>query len=352
MNPTTIYKVNNGKIIFCGSFEEYTYGNILTCSKFMIEQVNILNKALFSDTSVLICGEPGTGKELYAEYLHKNSCRIKKTYFRFNCATTPIASYEEELFGNNINSFSNTNITGNGIFKISNGGTVLLDEISKIPIEIQSKLLNLLRHKSNNHQKSTETDFRIISTTNQNLRELVKENLFLEELYYMLSTIEIKLLPLRERPEDIALFSLFFLEESNKKHHTQRYFGPDVFNALINYSWPKNIMELKQVIERMVLISPQDVMNSVKLLERYMKSNALLNNNSRNFQDLPKSVSIDTEEKRTLKEMVTEYELYIIKQYIKKYGSLRKAAYALGTAPSAISRKLSIAKESQSKKKR
>lgn len=352
MNPNKIYKVNNGKVIFLKTFNEYAYKNILTCNNLMIEQVKILDGVLSSDTSVLICGESGVGKNRYAEYLHQNSYRLKKQYICFNCATTPIASYEKELFGNSINSISNTHISDKGIFEMVNGGTILLDEISKIPLEIQSKLLNILKYKFKKSQQNIETNFRIISTTTQNIQELIQKKLFLEDLYYLLATKEVNLLPLRERPEDIALFSLFFLEESNKKHYVQRYFGPDVFNALINYSWPNNITELKQVIERMVLISPKDEMNNVILLERYMKPNILLNKKSGNSQNSPQFESIDIEEKRTLKEMVAEYEFLIIKQSIEKYGSLRKAAYALNTAPSAISRKLSIAKQSQTKKRR
>lgn len=350
MDPNKLYKVNNGKVIFLKTFNEYAYKNILTCNSFMIEQVSKLDKVLSSDTSVLICGESGVGKNRYAEYLHQNSYRLKKQYICFNCATTPIATYEKELFGNSINSISN--IPDKGIFKMADEGTILLDEISKIPLEIQSKLLNILKNKFKKPRQSIETNFRIISTTTQDIQKLIQKRLFLGDLYSLLATKEVNLLPLRERPEDIALFSLFFLEESNKKHNVQRYFGPDVFNALINYSWPNNITELKQVIERMVLISPKDGINNVNLLERYMKPNVLLNKESGSLHNTPHFESIDFGEKRTLKEMVAEYEFLIIKQSIEKYGSLRKAAYALNTAPSAISRKLSIAKQYQTNKKR
>ena len=211
MKPTPLYKINNGKIIFCGSFDEYTYGKILTCNKYMIEQIHVLNKALLSDKPVLICGEPGTGKELYAEYIHQNSPRAKNSYLRFNCATTPIILYEKELFGNNER--SNIDAGDNGIFNTSIGGTVLLDEVSKIPIEIQKKLLDFLK------QKNSLTNFRIVSITNQDLQEFVKKNLFLNELYHLLGKVKIKLLPLRERPEDIELVFIFL--KSNKKHHAQ-----------------------------------------------------------------------------------------------------------------------------------
>ncbi len=216
------------------------------------------------DTSVLIEGETGTGKELLAVAIHKLSHRKNKPFIKVNCANFPATLMESELFGHEKGAFTGADKKKIGWFELANGGTLFLDEIGELPLDLQTKLLQVLQtgdfHRVGG-TKNIKVDVRIIAATNRKLDEMVKENKFRADLYYRLSVYPITVSPLRERTSDISLLTRFFVKKFNKKlgKNVQRI-PSGVIRQLEKYPWPGNIRELQNVIERAVILSPGDTL--------------------------------------------------------------------------------------------
>lgn len=228
----------------------------------MQEIYSVARAVAGTDGSVLLLGESGVGKEVIARYIHKNSPRSSNVFIPVNCAAIPPNLFESEFFGYTKGAFTGALKEGKaGLFEMANGGTLFLDEVGELPLDIQSKLLRVLedgevRRLGSNTE--SHVDVRIISATNRNLRQMVDEHLFRLDLYYRLSIIPISIPPLRERREDILALSEQFLNEFNRKYGTDKPFSGDLKQMLLNYSWPGNIRELRNVIERLVIISRSD----------------------------------------------------------------------------------------------
>ena len=211
-----------------------------------------------TETTVLITGESGTGKELLASAVHANSARKNRPLIKINCATLPKDLIESELFGHKKGAFTGAITDKAGKFTLADGGTIFLDEIGELPLELQPKLLRVLQEGEYDELGGTKTikvDVRIIAATNRDLKEMIREGKFREDLYYRLNVFPIHNIPLRARKDDIPLLAQFFLEKySSKAGKTFKRLSKDTIDALMNYNFPGNIRELENMIERAVIV--------------------------------------------------------------------------------------------------
>lgn len=223
-----------------------------------------------TDSTVLIIGETGTGKELLAKYIHKNSPRAKGPFIAMNCGAIPKDLAESEFFGYEKGAYTGaTEKFKQGRFELANHGTIFLDEISELSMELQVKLLRVLQERRYfrlGGSKEITVDVRIIASTNRVLEELIEQGKFREDLYYRLNVARLELPPLRERGDDIMLLASAFVKEFNKKFGKNvSGFTPEAVNILRNYQWKGNIRELRNVIERVVLLEAEDVITKEAL---------------------------------------------------------------------------------------
>jgi PAS domain S-box-containing protein len=233
---------------------QYSFDTMIGCSKKFMEMKALAQKAAVSDFSVLITGETGTGKEVFANAIHQASERRHKPFIRINCAAIPGELMEAELFGYEEGSFTGARKGGKkGKFELANGGTVFLDEVGDMPLAMQAKLLRALQEKEVEKvggYHPVPIDVRVIAATNQNLEERIKSKTFRPDLFYRLNVIQVRIPPLRERPEDIPLFVEYFLDDLKERYGKEVAMSPEAARLLAAYAWPGNIRELKNVIER------------------------------------------------------------------------------------------------------
>ncbi|MBV6738133.1 sigma-54 interaction domain-containing protein [Priestia megaterium] len=212
-----------------------------------------------TDSTILIQGESGTGKGVLAHFIQQISKRKSEPFLTINCAAIPEDLLESELFGYSKGAFTGANKTGKpGLIEVADGGTVFLDEVGEIPLALQAKILQVIQDKQFIPIGSSEmkkVDVRIIAATNQNLIEMINNKLFREDLFYRLNVIDVQLPPLRERKEDIIPLTYNFLYKFNKKYNENKVISEDCLNTLIHYSWPGNVRQLENLIERLVVIS-------------------------------------------------------------------------------------------------
>jgi DNA-binding NtrC family response regulator len=222
--------------------------------------IETIRTAAPSNASVLIEGESGTGKELIAEAFHTQSQRASGPFIRINCAAIPHELIESELFGYKKGAFTGADHDKRGLIEAARDGTLLLDEIAEMPTHLQTKLLRVLQERKLRRlgdEKEIEVSFRLISATNRNILELLEEGTLRKDLYFRISTIKIKVPPLRERLDDVPLMAKRFLHRFSEQYDKKiRDISPDTVLRLIRYDWPGNIRELESVIERAVLFCP------------------------------------------------------------------------------------------------
>lgn len=306
-------------------------GTIVANSKAFTQVVELARRvATFDGATVLILGESGTGKEVISELIVNTSPRKDKPYLQINCGAIPENLIESELFGYEKGAFTGADAKGRkGLFEAANGGTVFLDEIGDLPLHMQVKLLRVLQQKRIVRVGGTETvnlDVRIIAATNKDLKQMVKEGRFREDLYYRLNVVPIKIPPLRDRKEDILPLVNHFLTVANRKYHTNKSIYSDTIDVLESYSWPGNVRELENLMENLVITTPGDIIRRENLSERLQFSTE-----DRGFTEDTGVI--------TLKETVERAEYMAIQKAIRQCGSIRKAAVALGVDPSTIVRK-------------
>ena len=306
-------------------------GTIVANSKAFTQVVELARRAAtFDGATVLILGESGTGKEVISELIVNTSPRKDKPYLQINCGAIPENLIESELFGYEKGAFTGADAKGRkGLFEAANGGTVFLDEIGDLPLHMQVKLLRVLQQRRIVRVGGTETvnlDVRIIAATNKDLKQMVNEGRFREDLYYRLNVVPIEIPPLRDRKEDILPLVNHFLTVANRKYHTNKSISSDTIDVLESYSWPGNVRELENLMENLVITTPGDIIRRENLSERLKFSTE-----NRGFTE-------DTEV-ITLKETVERAEYMAIQKAIRQCGSIRKAAVALGVDPSTIVRK-------------
>ena len=230
-----------------------------------------------TDSTVLIYGETGTGKELVARAIHNLSARKSGAFVKLNCSAIPTGLLESELFGHERGAFTGAIAQRQGRFELAHSGTIFLDEIGEIPLEVQPKLLRVLQEREFERLGGTRTihtNARLVAATNRDLREMVKEREFRSDLYYRLNVFPIRVPALRERPEDIPLLAWHFVQEfSRRTGRAIETIPSKTMNALIRYDWPGNIRELQNVIERAVIVSKGPVL-TVDLAELEIDNDA------------------------------------------------------------------------------
>lgn len=224
------------------------------------------------DATALIVGETGTGKELLARAIHDGGPRRAAPFVAVNCSALPERLVESELFGHERGAFTDAHVAKPGLFEVADGGTLFLDEVGTLPLETQAKLLRVLDDKSIRRvggTKSRTVDVRILAATNENLEHAVKHGTFRSDLYFRLSVIVLELPPLRERGEDTILISAALLESLARQHGLPvPSLTPEVRQALRSYHWPGNIRELKNAVERALLLSPPGEVRPSELVPR------------------------------------------------------------------------------------
>lgn len=239
-----------------------------------------IKKVSDSDVSILLTGESGVGKTLIAEYVHKTSLRASKLFWAINCATIPENLLESELFGYAPHTFTGASAKGKvGLVELADGGTLFLDEIGEMAPGLQAKLLDVLENKRFIQVGGSEmkhVDIRIVAATNANLEKLVSEKKFRSDLYWRINTINIEIPALRERREDILPLTAYFLKKYNKKYGKDIDFSPKSMAILIAYDWPGNIRQLKNLIERTVLLSTSGPVAPKELPEFMIEGTAMV----------------------------------------------------------------------------
>lgn len=303
--------------------------DFVVVSKVMNDVCDLVARVSKTDATVLFHGETGVGKDRLAEEVHKRSLRYDKGLFiKINCGAIPETLLESELFGYEGGAFTGARKEGKiGLFEVADGGTIFLDEVETLPLSLQPKLLRALQNFEITRIGSTvakKVDVRVICATNRDLKEMVDQNQFRADLYYRLNVVSIHIPPLRERMDDIPYLITFFIHHFNEKYKKKKTITNEAMNALLSYSWPGNVRELANVIERLTVVTEiqrlglQDLPSEIR--------------GHREIPDIPPGL--------TLKEHIAREEINIIEKAIRKYGSARKAAAALGIDHTTIARKL------------
>jgi len=245
------------------------YFNIIGAAKSMQTIYETIESVAKSDANVLIVGESGTGKELIANAIHYNSLRARKPFIKVNCAALPKELIESELFGHTKGAFTGAHADKEGLVQHAAGGSLMLDEIAEMPVELQPKLLRVLQERSYRKigsEKTYAVDFRLISSTNQPPADAIRDGLLRDDLFYRISTITIHVPPLRERNEDIQLLTEHFLQMYAQKYDRQiSGVSQAAYQRLFSHTWPGNVRELQNVIERAVLLAKANRIEPVDL---------------------------------------------------------------------------------------
>jgi Nif-specific regulatory protein len=232
-------------------------------SRVIKERLDIARKAAETDSSVLLLGESGVGKELFAEQIHLASPRSHGPFIRVNCAAIPEALLESELFGHVKGAFTDAVADRRGRFELADEGTLFLDEIADMALPLQAKLLRVLQSKSFERvgsSESTQVNVRIIAATNKNLERLVAAGQFRTDLFYRLNVLPVQIPPLRERREDIPVLAEFFLKKHSRETKKQiTGFSDEAMALLLSYGWPGNVRELENAVERAVVFAREDI---------------------------------------------------------------------------------------------
>ncbi|MFO7560040.1 MAG: sigma 54-interacting transcriptional regulator [Desulfobacterales bacterium] len=248
---------------------KYRFNNIIGNSNKMREVYQMISQVSRSNATVLIRGESGTGKELVANSIHYNSLRSKQPFVKVNCAALPSNLIESELFGHEKGAFTGAINQKKGKFELANKGTIFLDEIGSIDLEVQVKLLRVLQEREFERvggYRTIKVDVRIIAATNKNLETAVEEEAFRGDLYYRLNVFPIYMPPLRERKTDILLLADYFLEKYSKENDKEiKRLSTPTIDMLMGYHWPGNVRELENCIERAVLVCEEGVIQSYHL---------------------------------------------------------------------------------------
>lgn len=322
-------------------------GNIIYSSDKMFHIMRLAQKAAATSSPVLILGETGVGKEMVASFIHQTSKRDNEPFVAINCASIPEELLESELFGYEEGSFTGAKRTGKpGLLEEADGGTLFLDEIGELPLRMQSKLLRFLQEGNFKRIGSTKTlnvDVRILSATNLSLEALMNSKQFRQDLFYRISVLPIVIPPLRDRKEDVYPLIRHFLKQFNQKYDTRIQIPPRFLQRLFEYHWPGNIRELKNVVERAVILhssqEPSDEDFDFILHIKTRKSNA--RGKGTPPREEPKALwNADGQPSASLKTATGQMQEDMIRQAYQTTGSILQAAKLLGINASTIHRKL------------
>lgn len=304
---------------------------IKTHNREMGNVLELVKKVAPVDSNVLILGESGVGKDLVANMIHNLSARKLKPFVKVNCGAIPENILESELFGYEAGAFTGAQKDGKtGLFEIANEGTIFLNEISELPLNLQVKILHVIQEKSfirvgGNQQ--IRVDVRILSASNQNLQDMTRAGTFRKDLFYRLNVIPILIPPLRERKEDIPDLVMTFLDGFNKKYNRSKQLDPMTMRLLLRYDWPGNVRELENMMERVLVVScdetiyPNDLPYEVSYFAKKTEKINLY------------------EEGASLQEVLEKVEKQVLEEVHEKYKAIKKVAEALDVDQSTIARK-------------
>lgn len=233
------------------------------------EILRTINRIAPFDANVLLTGESGVGKNMFAKLIHKKSKRAEHPFIEINCGAIPENLLESELFGYEGGSFTGANKEGKiGLIELAQNGTLFFDEIAEMPLNLQVKLLNVIQNKTIKRvggTKDIQVDFRLIAASNKDFRQQIAEKKFREDLFYRLNVITIEIPPLRERREDVIPLALYFVDKYNKTYGLNKSFSKKVFDRLVSYHWPGNIRELENIVERLLLTTENQMVEEKDL---------------------------------------------------------------------------------------
>ncbi len=306
---------------------------IISRSPAMAKLMEMATAVASTDASILLLGESGTGKELLTDFIHSKSRRFDKPCIKVNCAAIPDTLLESELFGVERGAFTGADRSRKGYIEAADGGTLFLDEIGDLPLHLQGKLLRILEEKKVSRVGGTkpyQANFRLISATNCDLKEMVREKSFREDLYFRLNVVPLGILPLRERREDIPLLIAHFQEVFSAKEGGEKVtFSPEALEILSRYDYPGNIRELKNMVEHLMILYPGRAIHPrhlPSLLQKDLKAGELF-----------EQFSVD----RPLREAVHEFEQRYIAKVLKNTGGNKSvAARILGLSRKVLWEKL------------
>ncbi|OCA88769.1 hypothetical protein A8F95_04805 [Bacillus wudalianchiensis] len=309
---------------------------LIAKSEKMKKIIDIIQRIANVNSTVLLLGESGVGKTMLAKYVHQQSTRQEKPFISVNCSTLPENLVESELFGYEPGSFTGGRKEGKkGLIESAEGGTLFLDEIAELPFAAQSKLLEVIQE--NKYRKvgsiyEKTANVRIIAATNKNLKELVKQKEFREDLYYRLYVVPLIIPPLRERREEIPYLAEYFVQTFNQKYHRQYNLSPKLLAKFQAYSWPGNIRELENTIEQMVVTQSDQI-----------DVGSLAADPSNNSSFLTKEKILP------LKQAKQQFEKELILYVYHLYKSTYKAAEVLQVDQSTIAKKIKKYREEEEK---
>ncbi len=306
---------------------KYSLPNIIGDSDKMQEVFEAVHRVADSKATVILYGESGTGKELIAKAIHYMSTRSNNPFIKFNCASIPEGLLESELFGHEKGAFTGAISVRKGKFELANTGTILLDEIGDLPLNLQPKILRVLQEREFERvggEKTIKVDVRLIAATSRNLEELVLKGIFREDLFYRLNVVPIFMPSLRERKEDIPLLVEFFLNRYNRENKKNVSISLDALRVLIDYDWPGNVRELENTIERLVVMSDGNIIKP-----SYLPINFKLPSREKVLQ------------RESLKAGIEDIEKNSILEALEKCGWVQaKAARMVGLTPRQIGYKI------------
>ncbi len=294
--------------------------NFLATSPVLERALNLAKRAAKTDATVLLLGESGVGKELFANYVHQNSLREKGPFVALNMAAIPENLLESELFGFEKGAFTDASSSKKGHFELANGGTLFLDEIGEMPISLQAKLLRALQEKEISPlggSKPVKIDVRIVSATNANIQEKIKKGEFREDLYYRLNTIPVTIPPLKERTDEIEPIAIKTLERVCKEYDlNEKTFSKEAIKELKEYGWPGNIRELISVVERAAILSENEAISKDDLFLESRQTKDEIGKMEKNLiVEVLNSVNNDKEEACK----ILGFSLEILELKLKKY---------------------------------
>ncbi len=306
-------------------------GQYVIRSKKMLEIRTLAMRIAQVDSTVLIHGESGVGKEMVAEMIHEGGKRKSKPFIKINCASIPENLLEAELFGYAPGSFTGASSKGkSGLFEAAKNGTIFMDEVGEMSLPLQSKLLRVIQEKEITRIGDTRpiaVNVRIITATNRDLEQMVKEKSFRKDLFFRLNVVPVFIPPLRERSEAIVPMIYHFLAKYNKRFGFSKQLDPEAVDILTTHGWPGNVRELENVIERLVVITAGEIIGATDIPDTIRRPNG--------------GGSLPTLSGRPLKEILEEVEARAIAEALKTHGTTRKAAEALGVNQSTVVRKAS-----------
>jgi PAS domain S-box-containing protein len=332
-------------------------------SQTMMEVISLMKRVSGFDSNVLVTGESGTGKEVIAKAIHSLSLRNNGSFIKVNCGAIPETLLESELFGYDAGAFTGAKKGGKpGYFELADKGTLLLDEIGELPLSLQAKLLQAIQDKAIQRVGGTQTipvDFRLIAATNRNLRDMVRDNKFREDLYYRLNVIHIQVPSLRERIVDIPFLAQYFLDKFNVQYNLQKTLDPKTVSLLCSYEWPGNVRQLQNAVERLIVLTSEEV---IGIRDVYAELSSVFGTNSSSVVSLQDDFDMDAADTKedggdavvlnsriqrwendkecNLQNILKEVEKYYIKKALVTHKTTRKAATYLNMSQPTLVRRL------------